>query len=88
MRVVSVASQLSQMHKWVEVAVVQVAQASPSWVALARDLVESAFHSQFQAPQLPMPQVEMVMITPAAGYPQEQVEPVMVVVLVVLVVLA
>jgi hypothetical protein len=35
-----------------------------------------------------MPQVEMVMITPAAGYPQEQVEPVMVVVLVVLVVLA
>jgi hypothetical protein len=30
----------------------------------------------------------MVMITPAAGYPQEQVEPVMVVVLVVLVVLA
>jgi hypothetical protein len=66
------------MHKWVEVAVVQVAQASPSWVVFARDLVESAFHSQFQAPQLHMPQVEMVMTIQDPSSLQEQMGPEMV----------
>jgi hypothetical protein len=63
------------MHKWVEVVAVQVAQASPSWVVFAPDLVESVFHFQFQVRQLHTLQVEMVMTIQDPSSLQEQMEP-------------